>query len=162
MQDCACICHVTIDLRQLADGFAAPEPDLTWSLGPRCRILVSDLHPPSGDLWLELEGGGFVAPPWLTATELEVQANGQKLARLTIDGLVHLNLHLPAATLAKSPNLELIFLTPVCPSPMSMGLSDDARPLGFAFRRLALRLPSTQVRQERTELLFEKRSKNFC
>jgi len=123
----------------LAHGFADPEPQLTWSLGPRCRIVVPKLRWPGGDLWLELEGGGFVAPPWLNATVLEVQANGHALARLTIDGLVHLNLHVPAPVLAASKDLELIFLTPICPSPMSMGLSDDARPLGFAFRRLALR-----------------------
>jgi hypothetical protein len=123
----------------LAQGFADPEPELTWSLGPQCRILVPDLTWPRGDVWLELEGGGFVAPPWLNATALEAQANGQSLARLTIDGLAHLNLHIPASLLAKSAVLELIFLTPVCPSPKSMGVSDDARPLGFAFRRLALR-----------------------
>jgi Glycosyltransferase 61 len=125
----------------LADGFAQPEAELTWSRGPRCRIVVPKLRWPGGDLWLELEGGGFVAPPWLTATVLEVQANGQSLALLTIDGLVHLNLHLPATILVKSADLELVFLTPVCPSPKSMGVSGDARPLGFAFRRLALRRP---------------------
>jgi len=123
-------------------GFADPELELTWSLGPRCRIVVPEPRWPGGDLWLELEGGGFVAPPWLNATVLEVQANGQSLARLTIDGLVHLNLHVPASILAASKDLELMFLTPVCPSPKSMGLSDDPRPLGFAFRRLALRLPA--------------------
>ena len=126
----------------LSRGFADPEPELTWSLGPRCRIVVPELRWPGGDLWLELEGGGFVAPPWLNSTMLEVQANGETLQRLTIDGLVHLNLHIPAQVLAKSVDLKLIFLTPTCPSPKSMGLSDDARPLGFAFRRLALRRPA--------------------
>jgi hypothetical protein len=122
-----------------AQGFASPEATQTWSLGAQCRIVVPNFTPPNGDLWLEIEGGGFVAPPALPETVLEVFVNGHKLARLTIDALVHAHVLVPAFALANKRGIDLAFATPMCASPASLNISTDSRPLGFAFRRIALR-----------------------
>jgi hypothetical protein len=119
--------------------FSAPEEVRTWSMGPSCRIVVPGFRPPRGDLWLEVKGVGFIARPHLVSRTLGIAVNGKLLANFDIDELTHLHVKVPAAVLAGRTELDLEFRTPVCPSPLSMGVSGDTRPLGFMFEDLALR-----------------------
>jgi hypothetical protein len=119
--------------------FSPPEELHTWSMGPSCRIVVPDARPPRGDLWLEVKGVGFVGRPHLVSRALGVAVNGKLLANFDIEELTHVHVKVPAAVLAGHNGLDLEFRTPVCPSPLSIGVSGDTRPLGFMFERLALR-----------------------
>jgi hypothetical protein len=119
--------------------FSPPEENHTWSMGPSCRILVPDFRPPRGDLWLEIKGVGFVGRPHLVSRALGVAVNGKLLGNFDIDELTHVHVAVPAAAVAGRKELDLEFRTPVCPSPLSIGVSGDTRPLGFMFERLALR-----------------------
>lgn len=119
--------------------FSAPEEQHTWSMGPSCRIVVPDVRPPRADLWLEITGVGFVGRPHLVSRALGVAVNGKLLGNFDIDELTHVHVPVPTAVLAGQNGLDLEFRTPVCPSPLSMGVSGDTRPLGFMFEMLALR-----------------------
>jgi hypothetical protein len=119
--------------------FSPPEGRLTWSMGPSCRIVVPGFAPSSTDLWLEVKGVGFTARPNLVSRSLGVAVNGTLIATFDIDELTHVYVPVPAALLAGRRDLELEFRHPICPSPLSMGVSTDTRPLGFSFESLALR-----------------------
>jgi hypothetical protein len=95
---------------------------------------------PATDLWLEVKGVGFTARPHLVSRTLGVAVNGTMIATYDIDELTHIYVPVPAALLAARRDLELEFLHPMCPSPLSMGISADTRPLGFQFETLSLRL----------------------
>ena len=108
-------------------------------MGPSCRIVVQGFKPPRADLWLEVKGIGFVGRPHLVSRALGVAVNGKLLGNFDIDELTHVHVPVPAAVLIGQRELELEFRTPVCPSPLSIGVSGDTRPLGFMFEMLALR-----------------------
>jgi hypothetical protein len=129
------------DAAQFQRGlFSAPEGRFTWSMGPSCRVIVPGFMAPATDLWLEVKGVGFTARPHLVSRTLGVAVNGTMIATYDIDELTHIYVPVPAALLAARRDLELEFLHPMCPSPLSMGISADTRPLGFQFETLSLRL----------------------
>jgi hypothetical protein len=119
--------------------FSPPEGTLTWSMGPTCRIVVPGFKPPGTDCWLEVKGIGFIARPHLLSRALGVVVNGVQLGDFDIDELTHVHVPVPAGVLRGRKELELEFRHPACPSPLAMGVSNDTRPLGFMFERLALR-----------------------
>ena len=134
-----------IDFGQCGNGaafqrspFAPPEPRHSWSLGPACRLSVPAGLLPAADLWVEIKGIGFTAPPHLVSRPFGIAANGHLLATFDIDLLTHLHVFLPGA-LHAAAELQLDIRHPVCPSPLIMGVSDDARPLGFMFEFIAFR-----------------------
>ena len=118
-------------------NFAEPEALRTWSIGTSCRLVMP--RPVAGeDFWLEIIGEGFVRPPYLVSRPLAVLVNGVRLAETEIDDTVRLHVHLPAE-LMRADELVIDFQHPVCPSPLSMGVSTDARSLGIMFERVTLR-----------------------
>jgi hypothetical protein len=118
--------------------FSAPEATHTWSIGPECAVVVPGFRA-DGDLWLEIKGIGFIAAPHLVSRLLRVTVNGVKLAEFDIDELTHLHVFVPHAVLARGGDLTIVFHHPICPSPKSMGVSEDGRNLGFMFKFLAIR-----------------------
>jgi hypothetical protein len=126
-------------------AFAPPEGAHAWSIGATCELVVPGFMKPGssshdGDgLWLEIRGIGFIAPPHLVSRMLGVAINGVKVAEFDIDEATHVHAFLPRDALGKAADLTIQFRHPICPSPKSMGLSDDARPLGFMFEFVALR-----------------------
>jgi hypothetical protein len=120
--------------------FSPPEDQFTWSLDQSCRVVVPGFIAPRSDLWLEVKGVGFTFPPHLVSRTLGVAVNGTLIADYDIGDLTHIYVPIPAYLLAARQNLELEFHHPICPSPLSMGVSGDARPLGFRFEKLSLRL----------------------
>ncbi len=130
-------------------AFAAPEGRHAWSIGAACELVVPGFAKGGfanggfanggGDLWLEIRGIGFIAPPHLVSRRLGVAVNGVGVAEFDIDAATHVHAFLPADALGRADDLVIRFSHPICPSPKSMGLSDDARPLGFMFEFVALR-----------------------
>ncbi len=62
---------------------------------------------------------------------------GGEVAR--IDEATHVQAFVPGQIVGGAIDLAIEFRHPVWPSPQSMGMSDDARPLGFWFEFVALR-----------------------
>ncbi len=116
-------------------GWAEDEPGHCWSVGAACELLIP--HSCTQDCWLTLEGFCF-DPPGIPMKMLAVAVNGVILDAQWVAGsarpawLVRQNL------LAAENPVSLRFLHPISPSPRSLGVSNDDRPLGFAFVRLAL------------------------
>lgn len=120
--------------------FSEPEGARTWSLGPACAVVVPGFGGQAGaDSWIEIKGEGFIAKPHLLSRALGVVVNGVELAAFDIDELTHVQVFAPLDVLRRSADLVIEFRHAVCPSPRSMGQSDDDRPLGFMFEYVALR-----------------------
>lgn len=119
--------------------FSAPEGAHAWSEGPECGLAVPRraLGAPA-PLWLEIKGIGFVARPHLVSRPLAILVNDHPLAEFDIEELTHLHVFIPIGAQA-GRTLNIVFRHPVCPSPCSLGVSSDARPLGFMFEFVALR-----------------------
>jgi hypothetical protein len=122
-------------------GFSAPEATHTWSVGPLCDLVVPGFgsSQTGENLWLEIRGIGFIAAPHLVSRVLGIAVNGVALAEFDIEEATHVHAFVPGHLLANTADLVIEFRHPICPSPQSMGLSDDARPLGFWFEFVALR-----------------------
>jgi hypothetical protein len=121
-------------------AFSPPEARHTWSIGPTCALVVPGFAATHiADLWLEIKGIGFIAAPHLVSRVLGVAINGVELAAFDIDELTHVHVWMPSDVVRRHEDLTIEFRHPVCPSPQSMGVSDDARPLGFMFEFVAIR-----------------------
>jgi hypothetical protein len=121
-------------------NFSPPEANHAWSTGPACAlVLPATAIPDAGDIWLEIKGIGFIAPPHMLSRLLGVVVNGRALAEFDIDELTHVHVFVPRDVHIRNAELVIEFHHPICPSPKSMGVSDDTRPLGFMFEFVALR-----------------------
>ena len=121
-------------------GFSAPETYKTWSEGPVSTLVVPGFGAqPTGDLWLEIKGNGFIAKPHLVSRPLIVTVNGRELANFDIDELTHVHVFVDRDILASADDLVIKFRHPICASPCAMGESEDTRPLSFMFEFVALR-----------------------
>ena len=119
------------------DGWADPEAEATWTLGPHSR-LVLPMPPSSGPLLLELVLSTSLAPPHLVSRPLRVSVGGTELGALAVMAPGTYNLQLPEAC-AGGGSIELRFDHPITTSPRDLGMSEDARPLGVSFHRLRIR-----------------------
>ncbi len=120
-------------------GFSDAELGGTWSIGSGCRLVVPRPEALCGGFWLEVQGTGLVAPPHLVSRPFRVSINGTGLLDVSIDAATILHFEVPADVLSARRELELVFDHPCCPSPHSLGLSEDTRPLGFMFATISLR-----------------------
>jgi len=124
-------------------GWSSPEEDHTWSVGKTCELYIPGFAPPTmDDLWLEIEGIGFTAPPILPLKYLLIDINGKFFTRTIIQQSNHFLRFLGKAFWNKSNSdgIRFTFTHDSSPSPKSIGVSNDARELGFGFTRLRLRL----------------------
>jgi hypothetical protein len=123
--------------------FAEAEGPRTWSLGPRCSLVLPRFGASvSSDLWLELCGEGCTAPPKIASRPLGVAVNGRALAMFDIGNNLHVHVFVPREVAARSYNMVIEFTHDVCLSPAEMGKDKkDMRPLGYMWEFVALRLP---------------------
>jgi hypothetical protein len=122
-----------------ADGFAAPEAEWTWSLGPSCALEIPPFDLPEADCWLEIFGVGYTVAPHLVSRPLSVAVNDMLRTDFDIDDLTRLHVAVPRAVLASRTGMKIVFNHPICPSPLAMGTGQDGRALGFRFVYVALR-----------------------
>ena len=123
-----------------AEGFAAPEAEWTWSIGPRCALKIPPFDLPEADCWLEIFGVGYTIEPHLVSRPLSVVVNDVLRKNFDIDDLTRLHVEVPAGVLAGRRGMKIEFHHPVCPSPQAMGTGQDSRALGFRFVYVTLRL----------------------
>jgi hypothetical protein len=119
-----------------AEGWSDAENSLTWSIGPASTLTLPRAPLQAADLWMELRCKCFTAPPALPAKPLTPIVNGTTLDTKWLGYDAILFWKLPAALLKTRGPIKLRFEHPVCPSPQSIGVSPDPRPLGFAFTDL--------------------------
>ena len=134
--------------RLLGKGWSALEPTGVWTDGDTATLVLELTGFPPGDAELTLDGYAFVTPdhPRLA---VEITANGERLGsrvfrhlrrplrrRLAQPPLV---VSLPAFARDETGRavVELRLREPV--SPLQLGLSEDARPLGFHLQSLTVR-----------------------
>lgn len=119
-------------------GWSHEEPELTWTVG-RSAELVLPLPPDATHLRVEIGITPFVHPPRLMRQRLSIEVNGRALPELVLHQHDVLSFEVDRSQLAAQDELILVFTQPSATSPRSMGLSADARVLGFAFHWLRLR-----------------------
>ena len=127
-------------------GFSAAEEGGTWSVGAGCSLVMPLPEYLDAGVWLEVQGVGFVSPPRLVSRPFGVRINGVDLLDLVIDDETVFHVHVPLEVLCLATTLEIFFRHPCGLSPRALGLSDDARELGFLFRSVSLRTLSSARR----------------
>jgi hypothetical protein len=132
-------------LRSQTDGWAAPEPNHTWSVGTACELRVPREEIGTGDLWLEATGFTFSPPNADPMRVLSVTVNGEWLGECWLEGESRPIWLVRAELLAAADPVRIRFQHPICQSPKSLGVSADVRELGYGFRRLSCyaNLPSS-------------------
>ncbi|HTZ69410.1 MAG TPA: glycosyltransferase family 61 protein [Acetobacteraceae bacterium] len=115
------------------DGWSFVEREHTWSVATGCGLEVYFERLPKIGLWLEAEG--FSIANRLKAISLSV--NGEDCGERSADGQSRLCWFVPPAALARKNPASIRFTHEDSPSPKSLGLSEDDRPLGFGFVRLS-------------------------
>lgn len=120
-----------------AVGWYEPEAKHTWSRGGESSLTLCDCFLSHNDHWLEVEGISFVERAYLPFKPLGVTVNGYVCKDESVSGYARVIWLVPGRCIRSPQPIKLEFRHPVCPSPRSFGVSDDARSLGFGFTRLA-------------------------
>jgi hypothetical protein len=121
------------------DGWATPEREHVWSIGPKSSVRLEIAKFFEDTLWLELKGISFVCPPAMPFKPLTVEINGYPLGTRFIQDGFHEFFEVPRRFIGEVRSVVVSFFHPVCPSPEQVGASDDLRQLGFGFSFIALR-----------------------
>jgi phosphoglycerol transferase len=119
------------------DGWAAPEPWGTWSLGRRATLLLR-LAPNHGPLMLAMKARVLTGPA-LPQRRLRISANGANIADIDVGaGAQNLRFPLPEQGAKNDGLLRLEFDVTPQASPRALGLSVDGRPLGIGLEELVI------------------------
>jgi hypothetical protein len=124
-------------IRSQTHGWAAPEPNHTWSIGTACELRVPPGEIGAGDVWLEATGFTFSPPNADPMRSLSVTVNGELLGERWLEGESRPIWLVRAELLVAADPVRIRFQHPICPSPKSLGVSADDRELGYGFRRLS-------------------------
>jgi hypothetical protein len=120
-----------------AAGWAAPEPQETWTLGTEARmVLPAPRRPATYVMVLRLRP--LVAERRLLSQRLEVIINDIPVASFTVDRRTIRTCLVPWDTISGNAELTLRFKTPDAARPAEIGLNADRRMIGIAFSSLAL------------------------
>lgn len=133
-------------------GWAEPEPDHTWTLGPDSTLTLPrpDIRPGTGGaVRLELGLTTVVLPPHLVSRPLGVHVNGVEVGRFAVCRSGDYTCMVPAACLA-ADRLSLRFTHPLAISPRDLGFNADPRPISIAFKSVRLREPGAARRRTGT------------
>ncbi len=122
---------------RVTDGWAEPEAEATWTLGPQSRVSLA-LPPSTGPLMLEMVLSTSLAPPHLVSRPLAVSAGGVELGVLVVAAGGTYDLSLPRSCLGDGL-LELEFRHALTTSPRDLGMSGDERAISISFHALRVR-----------------------
>lgn len=124
----------------LAEGWAAPEPGGSWSLGPSAVLHLPGELSPCGPAELLAEAEALPRPGDQPPLVIEIRENGLALARWQMSpeghGQAALRCPLPDWSNAVDRRLELALHD--LRSPAELGINTDPRPLGLRLKRLSL------------------------
>ncbi len=128
-------------------GFGDPEDGFTWSMGEGSELTLT-IPPPSADTagehLLELRLDPFVETGLLESQRLLVSANSVQIGDDQLIGEGTVGYRIPARILRPDGRLTISLRHPEAASPISLGLSDDNRVLGFMIHTIAvLHLPAS-------------------
>lgn len=118
-------------------GWAYPEEWGTWTDGPAAELYFRVQGVPRS---LSMDVNPFVAPQaGVPAQTLRILANGMAVGTYSLQAAQILQVELPASAMASgSEFLTLRFEMPQAASPLTLGLSPDARLLGIGVRHLVV------------------------
>jgi hypothetical protein len=123
--------------RYLSSGWSRPDAQGVWSDGPTAKLLFDVGGFPHDDLALELELRPFLAPD-TAARRVEISAGNGPPAPIELGTAMTLALPIPASSFRASMlTVDFCFDDPA--SPLSAGLSDDARELSVMLVSARLR-----------------------
>ncbi len=111
------------DVSSLLDGWSSPEDWGVWTDGPRAELFFN-----AASTELHITGRSFVGGA-LTSQTIAVEANGDLLSEWTIT--FNGEQQLPPVHLKSTGPTTLVFHCRTATSPKALGLSEDARRLGF-------------------------------
>lgn len=117
-------------------GWSAPEPDFTWSVGPR-SLLRPPMPREAPNYRLTVDAVPFRAAS-LPAQRLEIVVNGTTVAVFDPLPAGESSCDIPGALVNGEPTLEIVFLHPRAASPRDLGIGDDERMLAVSFYRMTL------------------------
>lgn len=116
-------------------GWSYPQDQVTWIEG-RSAVVLFDV-PASHPFILRAAMAGLTRQPVLTAQNVEVLANGKKVADWQVADRKEYIAYIPGAV-TFGGQLELEFKTPDATTPKSLGLNDDTRLLSVCVFSLTL------------------------
>jgi hypothetical protein len=117
----------------MIQGWSTPEDWGVWSVGEKAVVGFTATQP-TEDMVLELG-----APRIFAKQPVEVVVNGESVCHFfDFDSAKNISIPVTKAILTKKSPITIEFLTPQYSSPLSHGISDDARLLGIGLRSLTL------------------------
>jgi len=123
------------------EGWSQREDWGIWSTGQRSNLTISVPRPTPPNLRLLIKGSFYLVDRH-PSVNARVTANGVEIGVLTADlahNVIDVSLPLPTAVLASSGGvLKIDLLVDNPASPQSLGMSEDARVLGFGLKSLRL------------------------
>ena len=132
----------------LVSGWAPPEAGFTWTTGTGAT-LRAPIPPGEGELFLELSLNPFNAPDQRFRA-LRVTADGTQVGAESYEG--HGTIAFPLPPAITGPEAAITLHHEAAPSPAALGLSADARSLGFMLFTLRLYRQPHRPRADATAL----------
>jgi hypothetical protein len=129
------------------EGWGAPEPDGSWTVGAHSVLLLPLAAAPTGDLLLSIEATAF-APPQRKRFDDTLMVNGSIVAQWPItnwEPSIQKQVRLPAA-LIRSSVVRIEFINHDPRSPADLGISADTRKIGLSLQTLRLDAPAGSAR----------------
>ncbi len=123
--------------RHMLDGWYPPEECGTWTRGQESGLLF-EAGPPPGDLVLAMDVAPFVVGERVPGQRLEVWVNGLRVGATTVTAPGAVRVVIPAQVWTARQVAEVRLLHPDAQCPAALGVSQDARTLGFAVRRMTI------------------------
>jgi hypothetical protein len=118
-------------------GWADPEPNHTWTVGPESRLELP-VPPLPGPCRMVIELGPFVSPPTLSAQRLQVLVNGCAAGEFFIREVGPIECPIPREAIESGSGLAVTFRHPGAARPREICGAPDDRPIALAFERLTL------------------------
>jgi hypothetical protein len=146
-------------------GWADPEPNHTWTLGPESRLQLP-VPPLPGPYRIVIELGPFVSPPALSAQRLTILINGCAAGDFFIREVGTIECRIPWQAIESGAPLAVTFRHPNAARPREICGAPDDRPIALAFERLALypapddRAVAVPIPLDRLMLRFESLGEN--
>lgn len=120
------------------EGWAKPEKEFAWALGPACRLILTPRTAPAGTVLLELNLNPFVLPGAMDGQCLNVFVGGVQLGHDRIIGEGTVGYFVPAHVIRGTSDIVVTLRMPDSRRPIDLGFNDDTRLLGFMCRSAAL------------------------
>ena len=133
-------------------GWGVPEPHGTWTDGNEAGIEIAGLDPACNYV-CELLVSPYLARSDILQQEIIIKISGTEIHSEKVAGVSLIHLLIPSLAIQNDGRLEMTFWCPTPIRPRSLGISADARLLGFSFRRAILTPTSSDHRVVQTRSL---------